>query len=123
MTNATIEVHNILPGWSLYRAQKDDPKADGQDESDWPQGWLGVVYCNDPLFVFPDPPKPPENDSNEWSEFDSMACEYNQKFGFSLDEGYRFIEACKLVGYNPDEDGFVMGWFLAHVYNTMHASS
>lgn len=102
-------IREIVPGYSLYIATKDAP-------DEWPVGHYGVVQMNDPLFVFPPLPEPPETEDTPLTEFDNLAIKLSTDIGFSLMEGYAFTSACIAAGYSPEEDGHnVMWWFLLHV--------
>lgn len=110
LTESTTIIENIVPGYLLARATKSD--------EDWPAGHYGVIRMNDPLFVFPELPKPPTVEEGI-NDFDKTVCAV-EEFGFTLDQGYHFTTACIAAGYSPDTDGKVMSWFLEHVYNQLH---
>lgn len=115
MTHAELVIQDIIPGYILTRA-KIDYIVEGQ--TIWPAGYYGVVFCNDPEFVFPELPAPPGDDDAP-NEFDTIVRQV-EEFGFTMDQGYRFVCACIQAGYNPQEDGVVMYWFLEHVYKKLH---
>jgi len=117
LTDAVLVAEDIIPGWHIYRAQKNSGQIDNDDIDIWPQSWLGVLTENDPLFTFPEPPKPEDSIK---SEFAIMCNMISETTSFTLNEGYRFVSACVLAGYNPADDGNVMYWFMERVYNRLH---
>lgn len=104
-------IRDIVPGYSLHIGTKDAP-------DEWPVGHYGVVKMNDPLFVFPPVPTPPDDDeSPELTPFDSMVIDISGRIGFSLSEGYEFTTACIAAGYSPETHGYnVLWWFFERVY-------
>lgn len=113
LTESSIIIEDIVPGYLLARGVK--------DHEEWPAGHYAVIRCNDPIFVFPDLPKPPTEDEGI-NDFDQTVRAV-EEFGFTLDQGYHFTTACIAAGYAPETDGRVMYWFLEYVYNRIHSKS
>jgi len=122
-----ILVTNILPGYFLEVATKPGY------EDQWPQGYLALVRMNDPDYVWPFEPllDPEYDEDDEKEEEDTPAATekaqammrfavYSESVqdNFVSDpmQAYRFVEACKAAGYDPDRDGYnTVHWFLAYV--------
>ena len=121
VTDASMVVPDIIPGFSLMRANKD-----GQH---WKNGWYGLVESNDPSIVFEGPLLRDETAGMADDEINALLGDENivldafltagEKFGEALEldayTGYRLVAACIKEGFNPKEDGAVQFWLMHHM--------
>ena len=100
VVDALVVIEDILPGYALMISTKDDPR--------WPKGSFGLVYCNDPDFVWAgEPPRDPfygmsdvqieavPEDDELWDQFRKFAkfiTEVRDQFDEDPIVGYRFVK-------------------------------
>ena len=119
-TKAVAVLPDVLPGFSLYQAQVGAPE--------WPEGWYGLVECNDPTVVFPGPllADPTAGMTDEqlnahkdfppgYQEFTDAADALGQRLVLPAMDGYRLAAACKAHGYDDKEHGFLHYWLMQYL--------
>lgn len=122
-------IPNVIPGYSLQIATNDKSE-------EWPKGHFGLVYCNDPDFVFPFKLTNHPYDDLSDSEFDNLSEEHSDEYfkwqdviGQMREEylvsdmvtSMRFIEACQKAGYSTEQDMNIVHWFVKHVGKQLDA--
>jgi len=122
MTESKLVIQNVIPGYVLTVATK--------DVGIWKAGMHALVWENDPTLVFPALMEDPllyftddyinglAFDSPEWIRYENYAevvreCEFYNHV--SLNESWGLVDACIQAGYDPDEDGDVMGWVVDYI--------
>lgn len=118
---ASLIKTDVLPGYSLYQFTK--------DTTGWPVGWYAIVEGDDPEFVFRGPvlldpcaglteddldvmPEYPEG----YDDFKAVAEELSA-VGVQFTSPWRtymFVKACVDSGYDPEKDGYEMGFWLTN---------
>lgn len=119
-TNAIAVVPDVLPGFSLYQAQVGAPA--------WPEGWYGLVECNDPTLVFPGPllidPTASMTDAQlnalpefppGYQKFTEAADALGEHLMLPPTDGYRLTAACMAQGYDNKRDGHLHYWLLQYL--------
>lgn len=104
----------LVPGYGLVRLVNMiavDP------EEEYKEGCWGVTYCNDPDFVFYETPGKDNFDNGVGEHFQ------DRLYG-DIQSCHRFWDACLKAGYNPEVDGYALGYWLAdRVYNHLENCS
>ncbi len=113
VVDAVALVEDVVPGYHLLVSSGGSETWPGGDEA-WPKGHLGLVKCNDPMFVIPPIPDP------NTDEFLAFATKFNHEQGFGLNEGWELVDACLQAGYRRDEDGFLPFWLFKLFYQRMN---
>lgn len=130
-TEAVIVYREILPEWVLMRATKDTDK--------WKAGEYGLVYMNDPDFIWSGEPiedqtaDMTDDEINVLTDDDSRWISSNNHFDFvdSIEgkfvcdpmKGYRLIRACMAAGYDPHDHGYrVVSWLVNHIAKKLKES-
>jgi len=100
----TKENFEIVPGWCLMRATKDDPF------EAWKKGQFGLVQINDPDVIFSIAPmkQPKREDFDSEEDFDKAdeafideAIELADRLVLDCMTGYTFVTAAIKVGFDP----------------------
>ena len=123
MTEAETVLEFPILGYWLMRATVDHPE--------WPEGHFGLVKCNDPDFVWEgeihydpldemtdDEIEALPKDGPEWEKYWAFAKHIERiepAFNCRPELGYQFVGACVASGYNIDEDGYVIDWFISRI--------
>ncbi|MBK3780432.1 hypothetical protein G3A43_09355 [Paraburkholderia aspalathi] len=121
LTQATMVVKDVIPGFSLMRAT--------QDGDSWKSGWYGLVEINDPTVVFEGPLLRDLSEGMTDEQINALSDDENinleafilagEKFGEALQldpcSGYRLVVACMAAGFKPQEDGALEFWLLKHL--------
>jgi hypothetical protein len=114
VVDAEVLVRDVVPGYQLMRSRGGSETWPQGDEA-WPKDFLGLVQCNDPMFVIPPIPDP------NTDEFFSFAAKFNQEQGFGLNEGWDLVEASRQAGYRGREtDGFLPHWLFKLIYQKLN---
>jgi hypothetical protein len=106
-----------IPGWFLQKAIKDHP--------DWSAGHYGLGTSNDPDFIIPFEPLKDLTFGMSDKELDKLEFDYNMAYEDQSEEfnklltchpmtGYELVNACRSAGYNPEEDGYNIAYWLLH---------
>lgn len=110
---------DVLPGYSLNRSTVAHP--------DWPLGWYGIIWQNDPEFVFKGPvmldpchglteddldamPEYPEG----YDEYQASAVALSKVQFATPTAAYEFVQACVDSGYSISTHGSQLGFWLLH---------
>lgn len=130
---ASVSFGEILPGWYLQRATRDDELGDDT----WPKDWWALVEVNDPTFVFETTPELDPTHSVAYSDFTEeqnksleLWCRKARKFQNELigppKDGHRLIEAAKQAGWDRKKDPNFAEWLfhrMARILNCIIMSN
>lgn len=121
-----IDIGEVVPGWLLVRATRRGLRMHPGD--------YGLVRSNDPDFIFRMPPEPDparglsdeEYDRNpqihkDWMAWHSrFALEYEPELITDPMTGYALVKACLEAGYDPDEHGTrIVFWLVDRMARTL----
>lgn len=129
-TNA-VDYGEVLPGWGLYRAQKDDQEIDPV----WPKDHWGLIQCNDPDFVWEvtpelDPSFGKTDDQinaetpEEWEASEAWlkkVAEFSNDLISDPKTGYQLVAAAVEAGYDLETDGRFEAWFFHRMARIIRA--
>lgn len=106
LTKSKMIVEQPIPGYFLVQATV------GIEE--WPEGYYGLVRCNDPDFIWKTRPRPepPESDQDAWAKWAKEAEEFEECLNGDAMTGWFLVDACKRAGYDPDEYGYRIAYWL-----------
>lgn len=114
----------VLPGFSLMRAQKEGTR--------WHAGHWGLVECNDPTVTWTSKPQPSpvygmtDEEEEEWfkkheddhelidSALGHVPDDFRNAFQIHPNTGYKLVTAAKQRGYNPKTSGDIINWLWEH---------
>lgn len=123
VTEAETIIEFPIIGYWLMQSKKGHP--------DWPEGYFGLVKCNDPDFVWEgevyyDPLDEMTDDEIDaipkgdplWEKywaFSEHVDRVEPAFSCRPELGYQFVNACIASGYNRHKDGYVLYWFISRI--------
>lgn len=113
--SAVVIAENVLPGCTLMKSMHDD--------KDWPLGWYGLVYSNDPFMVFPtlsiDPKfsddmlnaEAPETVAAENAHYKAVIA-FREQAKLTWTTAGEIFAACVAEGYDRAVAGDIEFWLL-----------
>lgn len=106
LTKSKIIIEDPIPGYLLTQATV------GIEE--WPEGYYGLVRCNDPDFVWKMKPRaePPDSSHDDWVVWAKEAEEFDECLDTDPMTGWALVETCKKAGYDPEKYGYRVGFWL-----------
>lgn len=125
-TKAITVVKDVFPGTDLMRAVVGHPE--------WPEGWYGLVECNDPFAVFPSLVADPDFSDDVMNAaapetvsalnaYDAAVVTFSENLKLTFTGFGELFVACTKAGYDSKTDGFAEYWLFDYLARKVAAAT